>query len=96
MSLEAVKIQEDERVETLRRLLIKPVIIIERKNTASIKLCIIELLASGMSYKEIANEMVIPIKTIHNYSNDLKKTLGAKSLAHLIHIAYQNGLLEIK
>lgn len=51
------------------------------------------LIASGHSYKEIAGQMSVSVKTVETYRARIMKKLELKSRAELVHYAIDSGLL---
>lgn len=57
---------------------------------------VISLYASGLSGKEIAEQMNLSIHSIRNYSKSAKFKTGAKNITQLAIWCYSSNLLEVK
>lgn len=49
--------------------------------------------ASGFRCKEIAPVVFLSTRTVETMTTEMKNLLGAKSIAHLVFIAYSTNLL---
>lgn len=56
---------------------------------------ILQLLAEGLSNKEVADELHISIKTVETHRANIMKKLGLKNIADLVLYAVRNQLIEI-
>ena len=54
---------------------------------------VFERLASGMSVKDIAEDLVVSIYTVYTHINTIKRKLGIEKTAELIHYAIENPLV---
>jgi two-component system, NarL family, nitrate/nitrite response regulator NarL len=54
---------------------------------------ILKLIAQGKSNKQIAEELFISNRTVDTHRNNLKRKLKATSTVHLVHYAYEKGLV---
>lgn len=54
---------------------------------------ILRLIAQGKSNKQIAVELFISNRTVDTHRNNLKRKLNAPSTVHLVHYAYEKGLV---
>lgn len=50
-------------------------------------------IAEGLTYPEICRALFIEIGTVKFHAGNIRKKLGANTLAHAVAIAYQRGLL---
>jgi DNA-binding NarL/FixJ family response regulator len=55
----------------------------------------LELLARGMSYKEIASKMYLSPRTLDDYKKSISKKTGIKNRIELVSYAIKNGLVNI-
>lgn len=55
----------------------------------------LELLAKGMSYKEIASKMYLSPRTLDDYKKSISKKTGIKNRIELVSYAIKNGLVNI-
>jgi DNA-binding NarL/FixJ family response regulator len=55
----------------------------------------LDLLARGMSYKEIASKMYLSPRTLDDYKKSISKKTGIKSRIELVSYAIKNGLVNI-
>ncbi len=55
---------------------------------------VLKLLAEGMSYKEIASELGVSVKTIETYRARMIKKLGCSTRAELVRYAVRKGLIQ--
>ena len=55
---------------------------------------VIRMLAEGRTVKEIADELVLSVKTISTYRARALEKLDLRTNAQLIHYAFHNGLVE--
>jgi DNA-binding NarL/FixJ family response regulator len=55
----------------------------------------LELLAKGMSYKEIASKMYLSPRTLDDYKKSISKKTGIKNRIELVSYAIKNGLVDI-
>jgi len=55
----------------------------------------LELLAKGMSYKEIASKMYLSPRTLDDYKRSISKKTGIKNRIELVSFAIKNGLVNI-
>lgn len=55
---------------------------------------VLQRVATGASSKEIASELQISEKTVHNHRHNIKKKLGIHDIAGLIRFAVARGLIE--
>jgi two-component system, NarL family, nitrate/nitrite response regulator NarL len=56
---------------------------------------VLELVAEGISTKEMAETLHLSPKTVETYRKNLLHKLNARNTAHLIRIAIQEGLIEV-
>jgi FixJ family two-component response regulator len=56
---------------------------------------LIKAVAEGQTIKEIAANEKVPFRRIENHLSMIKETYGAKSLPHLVHLAYCSGVLQL-
>jgi two-component system invasion response regulator UvrY len=56
---------------------------------------VLELVASGLSVKEIAQRLGLTAKTVQSHRNSLRKKLGAQTDVELCLIALRSGLVDI-
>ena len=56
---------------------------------------VLQLLAEGLSAKEIASKLAISARTAEFHKYEMMQTLGVHSNAELIHFAIKNGLIEL-
>jgi DNA-binding NarL/FixJ family response regulator len=54
---------------------------------------VFERLASGMSVKDIADDLVVSIYTVYTHMNTIKRKLGIEKTADLIRYAIENPLV---
>lgn len=54
---------------------------------------ILQLLADGRSYPQIAAEMFLSSMTVKNHVSRIYKLLGARNAAQAVAVAYQRGML---
>ncbi len=54
---------------------------------------ILNLIADGFTTKEIAARLDISPKTVEFHRDELMKKLGARNMAHLVHLAVEQGLI---
>ncbi|MNN51972.1 Virulence factors putative positive transcription regulator BvgA [compost metagenome] len=57
------------------------------------EIMVLQHLASGISSKEIAERMLVSIKTISTYKSRLRKKLRVKSLVDMVDFARRNGVV---
>ncbi len=57
---------------------------------------IVELLAEGLSIKQMQPQLGLTLSTVENYLRYVRLKLGAANTAHIVSIAYQKGILKIK
>ncbi|KKL61046.1 hypothetical protein LCGC14_2199230 [marine sediment metagenome] len=55
---------------------------------------VLKFIAEGRPHKEIGALLFYAPESIKNMMKSVKKKLGAKSVAHAVHIAHQRGLLD--
>ena len=55
----------------------------------------LELLAKGMSYKEIASKMFLSPRTLDDYKKSISRKTGIKNRIELVSYAIKNGLVNI-
>ena len=55
---------------------------------------VLQLVADGMSSKEIAALLDISVATVHNHRNNLMDKLGAHKASSLVRVAIRRGLIE--
>ena len=56
---------------------------------------ILKLIADGMSYKEIGNELFISVRTVETHKNNILQKLELKSTIDLVKFAIKNDLIDI-
>lgn len=67
----------------------------EPQNTLTKKeLEIIELIAQGISYKEIADRLFISLHTAHTHRKNIFKKTGVKKSSELIRFALKNNIID--
>jgi DNA-binding NarL/FixJ family response regulator len=54
---------------------------------------LLERLAHGEKYRDIARDLFVSISTVKGTARDLFDKLGARTAAHAVHIAHETGLL---
>lgn len=54
------------------------------------------LIGAGLSNSEVATRLCVSVNTVRNHVWNLMKKLGARSRAHAIVLAVENGIMEIK
>lgn len=57
---------------------------------------VLEGFANGSSYAEIARDLVLAHASVKNYAASAIKKLGARSQAHAVYLAVQQGYLDPK
>jgi DNA-binding NarL/FixJ family response regulator len=57
---------------------------------------VLQLLAEGMTVKEIASQLHRSIKTIHTHRKQIMEKLGIHSIAELTKYALREGLTSLK
>ncbi len=57
---------------------------------------ILNLIASGLTNKQIANKLYISIKTVETHRNRILQKLGVHTTADLVRYAIQSGLFQLK
>ena len=55
---------------------------------------VLQLLAEGLSAKEIATSLAISTRTVEFHKYQMMETLGVRTNAELVHFAIKNGLVE--
>lgn len=55
---------------------------------------ILELLAEGLTYQEIATRLGIAHETVKRTARDIRERLGARNTANAVAIGFRTGLLE--
>ena len=55
---------------------------------------IVKMIAEGLNSREISVQLVLSEHTIHTHRKNIVRKLGVKNVAHLVHYAWQNGLLN--
>lgn len=55
---------------------------------------ILSLIAQGFTSKEIAVKTKYAFTSVESYREKMIRKIGAKNTAHMVSIAYQNGLLK--
>ncbi|MBI2434226.1 MAG: response regulator transcription factor [Candidatus Hydrogenedentes bacterium] len=55
---------------------------------------VLRLMASGYTISEIAEKLVLSVKTVSTYRTRLLQKMNMSNNAELMHYAFQNGLLE--
>jgi two-component system invasion response regulator UvrY len=53
------------------------------------------LIAQGLSASDIGNRLALSAKTVANYSTQIKSKLEVKSIAGIVRMAIQNGVIEV-
>ncbi|OIJ13818.1 hypothetical protein BKP35_08555 [Anaerobacillus arseniciselenatis] len=66
----------------------------ERKALTTREKEVLKLVAQGATDKEIADELVISIKTVEAHKHKIKEKLQVKRLAELIRYSLESGLLD--
>lgn len=56
---------------------------------------ILKLIADGMSYKEIGNELFISVRTVETHKNNILQKLELKSTIDLVKFAIKNDLIDL-
>jgi len=56
---------------------------------------ILKLIAEGMSYKEIGNELFISVRTVETHKNNILQKLELKSTIDLVKFAIKNDLIDL-
>ena len=56
---------------------------------------VLQLLAEGLSAKEIASRLGISARTVEFHKYQVMETLGVHSSAELTHVAIKSGLVEL-
>lgn len=56
---------------------------------------ILKLIAEGMSYKEIGNELFISVRTVETHKNNILQKLELKSTIELVKFAIKNDLIDL-
>jgi DNA-binding NarL/FixJ family response regulator len=52
------------------------------------------LLAQGYSTREAAEELKLSFKTVSNYASLIKDKLNVQTIAELVLLAYQHGIIQ--
>lgn len=63
-------------------------------NTQQLK--VLKLVASGNNYTEIGCKVFLSAKRVEAIAQEIKQTLGARTMAHAVSIAYQVKILIIE
>ncbi|MEU0783484.1 helix-turn-helix transcriptional regulator [Streptomyces sp. NPDC006173] len=58
------------------------------------ELQILEAIAHGARYAEIAAQLQLAFSSVKNYAQSVTTKLGANSLAHAVHLAWEQGLFR--
>jgi DNA-binding NarL/FixJ family response regulator len=56
---------------------------------------ILKLIAEGLSYKEIGNELYISVRTVETHKNNILQKLELKSTIDLVKFAIKNDLIDL-
>lgn len=56
---------------------------------------IINLLAEGLSFKEVADRLFISPRTVENHKNNILQKLGLKNTIALLRYAFKNKIIEL-
>jgi len=56
---------------------------------------ILKLIADGLSYKEIGNELFISVRTVETHKNNILQKLELKSTIDLVKFAIKNDLIDL-
>ncbi|NOR88391.1 MAG: response regulator, partial [Bacteroidales bacterium] len=56
---------------------------------------ILKLIAEGLSYKEIGNELFISVRTVETHKNNILQKLELKSTIDLVKFAIKNDLIDL-
>lgn len=56
---------------------------------------ILKLIAEGMSYKEIGNDLFISVRTVESHKNNILQKLELKSTIDLVKFAIKNELIDL-
>lgn len=54
---------------------------------------ILQLIAEGLTIKEIAHKLGLSPKTVEHHRRELMSKLNARNMAHLVHLAIQMGII---
>lgn len=54
---------------------------------------VLELCAQGLTFDEAAAALWVSRDTVKSHVQNLREKLGARNLAHAVHLAWQQGLL---
>lgn len=56
---------------------------------------VLELVSMGLTSNEISSELFISNHTVMSHRKNIQAKLGAQNIAHVVRIAFENGLLHL-